>query len=170
MKNGLVVNEHSGNKYWYLNGVMHREDGAAEEWSDGSKFWYLNGVLHRVDGPALEWANGDTFWYLNGVLHREDGPAVEWADGSKFWYLNGVKHRVDGPAVVYNSDGTKRWYLNGVELKHPESFKTMESWIEYLNDNEEQTYHLIHDHNGFIGFIVDPNAKQTRVHQMAHVL
>ena len=44
-------------------------------WDNGNKSWYLNGKLHREDGPAREWANGDKVWYLNGKLHREDGPA-----------------------------------------------------------------------------------------------
>ena len=78
-----------GDKYWYLNGKHHREDGPAIEYEDGSKFWYLNGKLHREDGPAVEWADGTKKWYLNGQWHREDGPALEWANGSKSWYLNG---------------------------------------------------------------------------------
>ena len=78
-----------GDKYWYLNGEIHREDGPAVEWADGSKFWWLNGKLHREDGPAKEWANGDKYWYLNDKLHREDGPAIECANGDKCWYLNG---------------------------------------------------------------------------------
>jgi hypothetical protein len=56
----------NGDKYWYLNGKLHREDGPAVEYSDGNKFWWLNGKRHREDGPAMEWANGDEFWYLNG--------------------------------------------------------------------------------------------------------
>ena len=54
----------------------------------GDKFWYLNGKRHREDGPAVEYARGDKFWYLNGKCHREDGPAIEYADGHKAWYLN----------------------------------------------------------------------------------
>jgi hypothetical protein len=57
----------------------------------GDKSWYLNDKLHREDGPAVEYANGSKFWYLNGKLHREDGPAIEWADGDKSWHLNGKK-------------------------------------------------------------------------------
>lgn len=58
-------------------------------WANGDKFWHLNGKLHREDGPAVEWANGSKFWYLNDELHREDGPAIEYVSGFKFWYLNG---------------------------------------------------------------------------------
>jgi len=82
------VNE-CGDKYWYVNGKRHREDGPACEWANGSKYWYINGKLHREDGPACECANGDKCWYINGKLHREDGPARECANGDKWWYING---------------------------------------------------------------------------------
>jgi hypothetical protein len=81
----------SGDKAWYLNGVLHREDGPAIEHSNGHKEWYLNGYLHREDGPAVEWPSGAEAWYLNGELHREDGPAAESPDGYKAWWLNGEK-------------------------------------------------------------------------------
>ena len=74
----------NGNKFWHLNGEIHREDGPAIEYANGNKFWLLNDKLHREGGPALEWADGDKFWYLNGELQ-----AIEWTDGSKSWYLNG---------------------------------------------------------------------------------
>ena len=57
----------------------------------GDKYWYLDGKLHREDGPAVEYVNGDKPWYLNGERHREDGPAIEYDDGSNLWYLNGKK-------------------------------------------------------------------------------
>jgi len=113
--------------------------------------------------------NGSKHWLLNGQWHREDGTAIEMANCTKCWFLNELKHRVDGPAEEW-WDGTKKWWLNGKELKHPESFSTMEEWFVYLNDNESETYQLIHDYNGFIEFINNPSAKQTRVHQMAYVL
>ena len=62
--------------------------------ADGNKFWYLNDKLHREDGPAVEYADGDKFWYLNGKIHREDGPAVECVDGHKSWWLKG-KHMTE---------------------------------------------------------------------------
>ena len=89
----------------------------------GNKAWYLNGKLHREDGPAIEHADGYKVWYLNGKYHREDGPAIEWADGSKFWYLNGKRHREDGPAIEY-ADGYKAWYLNGKEVTEQQVMNT----------------------------------------------
>ncbi len=57
--------------------------------SDGNKFYKINGKLHREDGPAIEYADGDKHWYINGKCHREDGPAVECANGTKYWHING---------------------------------------------------------------------------------
>jgi hypothetical protein len=67
-------------------------------YEDGDRFWYLNGELHREDGPAVECSNGTRKWYLDGQLHREDGPAIEYADGTRFWYLHG--NRVTEEAVM----------------------------------------------------------------------
>ena len=78
----------NGDKWWYLNGDLHREDGPALEYASGTKEWYLNGKRHREDGPAIEWTSGAKEWWLNGDLHREDGPAIEYANGYKVWYLN----------------------------------------------------------------------------------
>ena len=49
----------------------------------GNKYWYLNGKLHREDGPAIEYATGYKAWRLNGkyvteVEHkRMTSPVVE---------------------------------------------------------------------------------------------
>jgi hypothetical protein len=59
---------------------------------NGNRYWYLNGQLHREDGAAIEYANGSRCWWLNGKCHREDGPAIEYADGTRYWYLGGVKY------------------------------------------------------------------------------
>ena len=81
----------NGDKRWYLNGKLHREDGPAVEYPDGQKVWWLNDELHREDGPAIKCANGSKSWYLNGKYHREDGPAIERVNGTKQWWLNGKK-------------------------------------------------------------------------------
>ena len=64
---------------------------------NGDKYWYLNDKLHREDGPAVECTDGSKWWYLNGKYHREDGPAIEYADGTKYWYLNGKQLIVRPP-------------------------------------------------------------------------
>ena len=37
---------------------------------NGDRFWFLNGELHREDGPAVEYVSGTKHWYLNGERHR----------------------------------------------------------------------------------------------------
>ena len=74
-----------GDKFWYLDGKLHREDGPAIELINGTKEWYLNDLLHREDGPACEYSSGDKEWWIDGYRHREDGPAVEWSNGYKEW-------------------------------------------------------------------------------------
>ena len=59
---------------------------------NGDRCWYLNGKIHREDGPAIESYDGSRYWYLNGKYHREDGPAVESYEGNRYWYLNGVEY------------------------------------------------------------------------------
>jgi N-acetylneuraminic acid mutarotase len=110
-------------------------------YDDGDKEWYLNGNLHREDGPAIEYDNGDKYWYLNGKLHREDGPACEYSDeysddGDKEWYLNGKLHREDGPAIEYD-DGEKHWYLNGEELTKKEFKNKIKKKKKIIIDGKE---------------------------------
>jgi hypothetical protein len=103
-----------GTKAWFLNDVLHREDGPAIEYINGTKKWWFNGKLHREDGPAIEWGDGDKEWWVNGKQHREDGPAIEDTDGDKKWYFNGKLHREDGPAVIYDCE-TEYW-ICGYEM------------------------------------------------------
>lgn len=56
----------------------------------GTKRYYLNDILHREDGPAIESYNGTKYWLKNGKYHREDGPAIEHDNGSKKWWLNDI--------------------------------------------------------------------------------
>ena len=63
-----------------------------KEYADGGEFWYLNDLLHREDGPAVELPDGSYAWYLNGQFHRPDGPAVELPSGYKEWWLNDKRY------------------------------------------------------------------------------
>ena len=86
-----------GEKSWWLNGKLHREDGPAYERSDGSKAWYLNGKRHREDGPAVEFADGDNSWYLNGewVTEEEHKRLTSKATCSgKVVEIDGVKYEL----------------------------------------------------------------------------
>ena len=112
-----------GTKYWYKEGLWHREDGPAIAGIGGHKEWYKEGKCHRLDGPAVERQDGSKFWYKNDNLHREDGPAVEKSNGDKEWWIEGKLHRLDGPAREY-SDGHKEWWNEGKKLSLVESVAT----------------------------------------------
>ncbi len=43
------IEVHNGNKYWYYNNELHREDGPAIECVDGSKYWFLNGNEYDIN-------------------------------------------------------------------------------------------------------------------------
>jgi hypothetical protein len=36
------------------------------------KLWAINGIRHREDGPAVEFTNGDKQWYVKGVRMTEE--------------------------------------------------------------------------------------------------
>jgi len=60
-----------------------------ETYSSGNKRWYLNDKLHREDGPAIEYFNGTKAWYFHDQRHRLDGPAIERVNGEKSWWYHG---------------------------------------------------------------------------------
>lgn len=88
MKNGLIISK-SGDKHWYVNDILHREDGPAVEFTNGTKYWYIDGKIHRKGGPAIEWECGSCCWFIDGKFHREDGPAIEYSNGDTCWYISG---------------------------------------------------------------------------------
>jgi len=52
--------------------IFHFENGCTMKlWNNTRQEWFLNGVLHREDGPAVIWADGTKFWYLNGELQQQ---------------------------------------------------------------------------------------------------
>jgi hypothetical protein len=120
LKNHEVVPENytgcaeysNGNKFWFKEGICHREDGPAIIFADGTKSWYKEGKFHRLDGPAIEYPDGTKQWLIEGERHRLDGPAIECTNGAKEWYKEGKLHRLDGPAIE-RADGTNSWYKEG---------------------------------------------------------
>jgi len=39
---------------------------------EGTKRYYVNKILHRENGPAKEYANGEKVWYQHRNYHREE--------------------------------------------------------------------------------------------------
>jgi len=88
----------------------------------GDKTWYVNDKIHREDGPAIEFASGYKVWYLNDKRHREDGPAIEYADGDKSWWINGKKLTEE----EFNNRNRHTLILDGKEVQiSNESYKNL---------------------------------------------
>ena len=51
--------------------VRHRLDGPAYI-SGGYRAWYKDGLRHREDGPAIEYTGGGGEWYLHGKQLSEE--------------------------------------------------------------------------------------------------
>ena len=75
--------------------------------SNGNKYWYLNGKLHRADGPAIEYADGSKRWFLNGKLHRTDGPAhIEY--GRKQFFLFGKRKVINKSYFINGTEYSEK--------------------------------------------------------------
>ena len=66
-------------------------------YDSGDKFWCLDGKLHREDGPAVEWADGYKSWYLNDkrVTEEEHKKLTSKATCSgKVVEIDGIKYEL----------------------------------------------------------------------------
>ena len=84
MKNS--TKSRTGQTEWLnSHGQPHRLGAPAIITDGGTKFWFVNGLLHREDGPAVEYANGRTEFWLNGlprkVLERSVPNPFGWVGG-----------------------------------------------------------------------------------------
>jgi hypothetical protein len=119
MNGGIIKMEYDVNcdEYgfrYYKKGtnILHRRNGPAIETANGDKYFYINGERHREDGPAIERSMFNWFykeWHINGKLHRKNGPAVESANGYKEWWINGKRLSDEKEAILNewwdNKDG-----------------------------------------------------------------
>lgn len=37
------------------------------EWADGTRYWYKEGLFHRENGPGVEYKDGTKRWYKEGI-------------------------------------------------------------------------------------------------------
>ena len=63
LKNGLVLDD-CDTEYWYVDDILHRDDGPAIVQKDGFQAWFMHGQCHRIDGPAITRADGTVWWWL----------------------------------------------------------------------------------------------------------
>jgi hypothetical protein len=53
--------------------LLHRENNLpAVEYKNGDKLWFIDSKLHREDGPAVILSSGLKSWYLDGIEYSED--------------------------------------------------------------------------------------------------
>ena len=53
---------------FFINNLLNNiNDEPAIIWNEGSKYWYKDGLLHRENLPAIEWSFNETVYYLNGL-------------------------------------------------------------------------------------------------------
>ena len=58
------------------NYIWHPENKSGEYvviYPNGTKFWYKDGLRHRENGPAIIYYNNHKEWYRDGKLHRVGG-------------------------------------------------------------------------------------------------
>lgn len=99
MQEKYIKIDEYGTKIYYKDremSIIHRNDGPAIEYSSGSKEWWVDGVMHREDGPAaILVSKPRKEWWINGKLHREDGPAIEYGSNS-YGYPEHCAYYIDG--------------------------------------------------------------------------
>ncbi|NBT47480.1 MAG: hypothetical protein EBT07_06615 [Actinobacteria bacterium] len=76
-------------KYPKLGPPINDQFSGIREYPSGRKEWFLNDLLHREDGPAVETPDGRKQWWLNGeciyqlqpigdYIIVENGDLCEW--------------------------------------------------------------------------------------------
>ena len=85
---------------------MAKNKPTVKVWANGDKSWYLNGKLHREDGPAREYASGDKSWYLNGeeVTEEEVMGIAKWVLAEEGVRVDNTEDNVNSPSH-YNQSG-----------------------------------------------------------------
>lgn len=162
-----TLSEHDGSgnlvsRIYMLDNAKHRTDGPAVVYANGDVEYWVNGVLHNEDGPAVQTATIKK-WYVGGRLHRVGGPAIiatgtkdfnfkddnlyyeVTSDKFEMWIENGEFHRIDGPAVIMDN-GDMCWYLRGSRHNLTGPTKTVGDkkhyWINGSMYNSEVEYKI----------------------------
>lgn len=65
MKQGWIT-DNFGDKFHYVDGINHNDNGPAIIYSNGTKVWINNCERHRLDGPAIKSYNGNKSWWYKG--------------------------------------------------------------------------------------------------------
>jgi hypothetical protein len=94
-----------------------------------TKLWYINGVLHRENGPACVVtcsSTRDEVWYSHGLIHRTGGPAITRTSFDckcERWYKRDKCHNLKGPSVVITRANRVRsveYFVDGRQVTEDE--------------------------------------------------
>lgn len=116
---------------YYIDGVLHREDGPADIHNTSEKYIQIysrNGKIHREDGPAkiiISKKSYHIFYYINGVCHNDNGPAMIYYKIKPYQFTYHKKNMlVDNKRININIlieprvnklyETQKAWYTNGL--------------------------------------------------------
>ena len=104
-ENFTGIAENNGNKVWYKNCKLHREDGPACEYSNGSKFWFLNGIEYSEQEFNEKMNPTPT---CNGKVVTIDGKKYKLTEiqNNPILLITGDKITVDGK--TYTADELKQ--------------------------------------------------------------
>lgn len=98
-----------------LGSAVREEESSLVTLAPGSEVYCVDGVIHREGGAAIVNHGGaDTYvmeYWCRGRRHCSDGPAVT-AASVQLWYYHGLLHREDGPACIRSdiAESTCYWY------------------------------------------------------------
>lgn len=138
----------NGDLFFFMNGVLHREDGPAVIRVSGTQEWYQEGVLHRDnDLPALIHWTGRQEWYHKGLLHRDnDLPAYISATGKLLkWYQYGILHRGNDLPAIFEKDKLSIWYKDGQMHRDVNQFGVANAAMNgFKKDGTEVTKWYLH--------------------------
>ena len=155
MKTYTVEVYDSGNRYWYLNGLRHREDGPAIEYVNCDKRWFLNDIecteaeFNAKMKSTKELSIGemdDLFEIMDNLTDPVD--ELELLQNSKFEFFLGGSRRIaekfNSPLININENTDYDFYATySVELEQfliDNNYQPTETNQDYFDDECIQIY------------------------------
>jgi len=132
-----IIKEHYNKTETYnqSNELHSFDDNPAITYFSGDKYWFKNGKIHRDNGPARILIYKSLivkhFYCQDGLYHRVAKPAyIEWKDGIKIYeayYIKGNRHNLEGPAETYYFPYyNRKFYVDSNQLSLDDFIKQFE--------------------------------------------
>lgn len=112
-----------GHRFSGIDNKLHSVgDEPAVVYADGTKWWYREGLIHRDNGPAVVHPNGAQEWWLNNQRQRTEYPDSEGIHpdlrGVKQFYENGVLVREEYPPRLASYHAERISILTELRRRH----------------------------------------------------